>query len=227
MTGTSTILFNGTGTWQGAAALSMNTTINTAGTLTLSGTVLFAASGTPTLTYTAGTIAAGTSILSIASSCTLATNGMSWANVTLSAAQTLTLNSLLSVSSTYTLPNAAVTHAGAAGFTVNTLATAAISAARVYTMASAVNYEITNAFTVTGLVAGHVSFVGSVASGTKANMILDGPATQSLGYVDATDIDSSAGQTIFSFGGTLLRTVNWSTSIASLRVGLNAVGHAG
>lgn len=226
LTGTATMLFNGTGTWTGAAgALSMNTTINTAGTLTLSGTLLFAASGTPTLTWTAGTVSAGTSILSIASACTLATSGMTWANVTISAALTLTLNSLLSASGTLTLPNAAVTFAGAGDFSVGTLTTATISAARVYTFDTANNYTITSFLTVTGLVGGHVSFVGSAVAGTRANMILGGGASQSLLYVDATDIDSSAGQPIFSFGGSLVRTINWSNSVTAVG-GLKAVGYA-
>lgn len=232
LTGTATMLFNGTGTWTGAAAaLSMNTTINTAGTLTLSGTILFAASGTPTLTWIAGTVSRGSSILSIASSCTLntlgGTSGMLWQNITLTAALTLTINALLQADGTLTLPNAAVTFAGTDGFIVNSLTTATITAARTYTMASGETYEITNSFTVTGLVAGHVIFAGSAAAGTKANIVLDGPASQSLGYVDATDIDSSAGQSIYTFGGTLTRTVNWNNTSSSSRVGLNAVGHAG
>ncbi len=224
VTGTATLLFNGTGTWTGAAgSLANNCTINTAGTLTLSGTLLYT---TGTLTYTAGTVSAGSSILSIGGNSTLATNGMTWANITLSAALTLTLSSLLSVSGTFTLPNAAVTLAGAGNFSVGTLTTATITAARVYTMDTGNTYTITSALTIIGLVGGHVSFAGSSVAGTKAIMTLAGAASQDVGFCDATDIDSSLGQAIFSYKGTLTRATNW-TATAPLVVGVKGVGGSG
>lgn len=226
LTGTQLITFTGAGTWTGAAgACSNSVTFAAAANTTLSGTILYAASGTPTMTSTAGgTITPGTSILSIASSCTLDVSN-TLANVTLTAASTLTLSSLLTLSGTFTFPNAAVTMAGAGNMTVGTLTTATISAARQYTMDTGNTYTINTLFSVTGLTGGHVTFAGSAASGTRANMVLAGGASQSLLFVDGTDIDSSAGQPIFTLGGTLLRTINWSTSISAVG-SLKAVGYA-
>ena len=80
--GTTNIVLNGTGTWSHASTgvLRNNLTINTAGTITISGNVYY---DTGTLTYTAGTVTTTGSTLNIFASTTLATNGISWNNVTL------------------------------------------------------------------------------------------------------------------------------------------------
>jgi hypothetical protein len=44
----------------------------------------------------------------------------------------------------------------------------------------------------------------------KAIWTLQYGASQSLIYVNGTRIDSSAGQTIWTFGGTLTDTINWN-----------------
>jgi len=36
-------------------------------------------------------------------------------------------------------------------------------------------------------------------------------AAQNVGYTNATDIDSSLGQTVYSFNGSLSNTLNWNT----------------
>lgn len=211
LTGTTTIVFNGTGTWTGAAGACSNpVTINTAGTLTLSGTILYLAG---TITYTAGTVSAGASILSIGSSCTLTTTGMTWANITLSAALTLTINSLLSVSGSLTLPNAAVTFAGSAGFTVATFTNTTITATRIWTFTASRTYTVTTAMDTQHAAAQTVRFSWvSSSPATRYNFVLGPGATQDNGFLDATDANSSAGQTIFSYHGVLSNTVNWKSA---------------
>ena len=54
-----------------------------------------------------------------------------------------------------------------------------------------------------------VSFVSS-SPGTKAIFTLSNGGLQNVGYTNATDIDSNAGQTIFSFNGVITDTFNWN-----------------
>jgi hypothetical protein len=46
---------------------------------------------------------------------------------------------------------------------------------------------------------------------TQSIWTLDSNAQQQLVYINGTRIDSSQGQTIWSFGGTLTGTTNWGT----------------
>jgi uncharacterized Zn-binding protein involved in type VI secretion len=81
LSGTSTLVFNGTGSWtqsSGNGSLKMNTIINTAGIFTVSGIVAYFEG---TLTYTSGTVVTTGSQLTITSATTLNTAGMAWENV--------------------------------------------------------------------------------------------------------------------------------------------------
>jgi hypothetical protein len=89
LVGTSTIVFNGTGTWSNTStgAVRNNVTINTLGTLTISGNVYY---NTGILTHIAGVVDTSESTLNIALATTLNTSGMTWNNVTItSGIQTL------------------------------------------------------------------------------------------------------------------------------------------
>jgi hypothetical protein len=90
--GTTTIIFNGTGTWTNPGAINgikNNLTIDTLGTLTISGTVYY---NTGTLTYIKGTVITTGSSLNISgTTTTLNTNGITWNNV--NPAGTITLTS--------------------------------------------------------------------------------------------------------------------------------------
>ena len=89
VTGTASIVMNGTGTWSGAGKVKNNLTFNSAGTITVSGTVSKEAN---TLTYIAGTMSMGTSILSLTAATTLATNGMTWYDLQITTTSTITLS---------------------------------------------------------------------------------------------------------------------------------------
>ena len=90
VSGTTNIVFNGTGTWSNTStgAVRNNITINTTGTLTISGNVYY---NTGTLTYIAGTVVSTGSVLNISLATTINTSGMTWRDVAMSnGIQTLT-----------------------------------------------------------------------------------------------------------------------------------------
>ncbi len=205
--GTSTIVFNGTGTWTGAAgSLANSATINTAGTLTISGTVLYT---TGTLTYTAGTVTTTSSTLSVASG-TLTTAGVTWNHLTLTGTA-VTLGSALTCTGTLTLPNSAMTFSGAYNITCGTLSQTGITATRIVTFVHGTTVTIT-----TGIVASHsaaqtVRFTWrSDSVGNTLSFTLGPGATQDLGFVDPTDLDASGGQTLFTYHGSISNSLNWS-----------------
>ena len=218
LTGTTTIVLTG-GTWTGGSVVSNSVTF--AGDVIVSGTILYAASGTPTLTHSSGTITTTSSILSIASSCTLDTDPVSWNDVTLTAALTLTINSLLTVTGTLTLPSAAITFAGTAGFTVGTLThTAITSASRTFTFEEAVTYTITTAMTCTHNTTQatyRYTYISADAN-IKTIFTLGYGATQNVAFLDPTRIDSSLGQPIFSFTGAITDSYNWSNDLGHGRI---------
>jgi hypothetical protein len=103
LSGTATVVLNGTGTWSGGGAgfgVACNLTFNSAGTITVSGSVYF---GTGTLTYTAGTITTTSSTLNLTGACTLNTQGMTWNNISgpTGTSVTITLTSNLVASGSF------------------------------------------------------------------------------------------------------------------------------
>lgn len=102
ISGTTTFNFNGTGTWNasGGGVIRNNTTVNTAGTLTIGTNIYY---DTGTLTYTAGTVTTTSSTLNIAANTTLATNGISWNNITTSGTITITLSNNLTLTGNLTV----------------------------------------------------------------------------------------------------------------------------
>jgi hypothetical protein len=225
LTGTTTIVLTG-GTWSGAGTISNSVTF--AGDSIVSGTVYFAASGTPTLTHTSGTITTTDSKLSIDSSCTLDTDPVSWNNITLSVALTLTINSLLTATGTLTLYKEDTTFAGTAGFTVGTLANTTMSAtapAEIFTFVSGLTYTVTTALNIKGISGYHFNLVASTP-GTMVIFTLGYGATQNVEFAHATDMDSSLGQCIFSEIGTITTSYNWSTTLGHGRIIPDAGGES-
>jgi hypothetical protein len=83
------------------------------------------------------------------------------------------------------------------------------SAGTSITLKSGNSYTVTSQLSLAGSSTTAVSILGSVPS-SYAILTLPAGATQSVSYVSATDIDSSLGQTIWDFSGTLTRTINWN-----------------
>lgn len=212
LAGTTTIVLTG-GTWTGAGGVLSNALVF-AGDSAISGTVLCLS---PTITRTSGTINTGTSILSHGATCTWDTNPINFANITITAAVTMTLNSLLTVTGTLTLPNAAVTFAGTSGWTTGTLThTALTNSTRIFTFEEGITYAITTAMNCTHTIAQSYRYTYTSADANIKTIITLGyGATQNNAFLDPTRIDSSLGQTIFSRQGTITDSYNWSKSIAN------------
>lgn len=209
--GTTTVILNGTGTWSatGASAIvATNLTINTSGTITISGNVYYR---TGTLTYTAGTVVTTSSTLNMGASTTLNTSGITWNNITItSASPTITLNSLLLATGTLTTSSvtATLTFAGTSGFTVATWTDN--MGGMTIKLGSTLTYNVTSSLTLMGTAASRITLNAS-SGGSQAILTLDNGATQSVGYVSATDINSGLGQTIWDYKPVLSNTINWNT----------------
>lgn len=216
---TGSTLFNITGGGTITLTAVCSNSITIAGDTTwASATNLYSASGTPTLTYSSGTITVGTSTLSIASACTIVPGTEKFLyNLTLTAAITLTINTnVLTLGGTFTAPDAAITLAGTAGLTAPTWTNTLITAARTYTLTQGNTYKVTTAFSpiLPTAAAGTIRYLTMVSSHATNQVIFTvvPEATQSVAFVIATRIDSSLGQQIFDYNGTLTTTTNWTTS---------------
>lgn len=178
------------GTNPASGRFGLNLTINSSGTVSFTSTNnLYGGSGI-TFTHTSGAIV-------------FTQPNANWYSV--SATTTYTLNS-----STFPFPNFIATatpiFAGSQGasFVSYTSTTAGLT----HTFTSSRTYTISNGITLTGTNASRISFVSSIASTQAVLTVLQG-ATIDVGYVNATDIDSYLGQTVWSYRGTVLRTNNW------------------
>lgn len=78
----------------------------------------------------------------------------------------------------------------------------------IYTFQSTDTYTVNSGITLTGTNASRVSFRSSSA-GTQATLTVLQGATIDVGYANATDINSSLGQTVWSYRGTLSNATNW------------------
>jgi hypothetical protein len=198
------------GTWSGTARCSVPLTF--AGNVTVSGTV----DGT-NITWSSGTITTTGSTLSLGASSTLNTTGMTWENVTLTAAITVTINSLLAAV-TLTEPNAAVTWAGTAGYVIGTRTNTTITATRITTLTAGNTYTITTAFNTVSAAAQTVRFTFTSSHATNRAFLVLGPgATQDIGFLDPTRIDASGGQPIFSYHGVITDSPNWFATVPIVR----------
>lgn len=203
--GTTTYVFRGSSqNWTTNSLMKNNITFNSSGTVTLGAATSFQG----IMLYSAGTITATNNTLSITNSSTLNTAGITWNNVTIGTVNTtLTLNSLLTINGTYTTQRNII-YSGTFGFDVMNY-TSSVNNTLVWTLISGLTYRIRNSFISTGsTTAAHNTFQSSIA-GNQAILTLDYGATQDLSFVNATDINSSLGQTIASRKGTLSNATNW------------------
>jgi hypothetical protein len=210
ISGTTTFNFNNGGTWQHTNVNSqLRNNVNISSSVTISGNIYY---NTGTLTWISGTPVVTGSTLNIANATTtLNTNGMSWNNVTVSnttaSAITLVLNSTLTVNSTFTLSgNQAITFGGTSNFSVNTF-NIITTGAVIHRLVSTRTYTVTNTFnanpTGTTLVT-----LASTTGGSQAILNFSG-SNQSIIHLNVTDINSSAGNILYTLSGTLTNATNW------------------
>lgn len=203
--GTTNIYLTGN-TWSGSGNIFNNITFQS-GTVTVSGIV--SKSG-GTITYTAGTVTTTGSTLQIVSSATINTAGMTWDVVVPMTAtpSTLTLSSVLSAL-TFRSSLTTLTIAGASGgITCNNFAYTGVT----LTLTSGTTYTINTSLTLNSAV---VNVLASIATSPVTFTLSATATSQIVGNVVATDINSSGGQTIWDFNGTLTRTTNWMVLNAS------------
>ena len=212
-TGTTTIVFNGTGTWNhtGTGYIRNNVTINTAGIVAFGSSIRY---DTGTFTYTSGTVDTSTNSnnFNINASTIFNTNGMTFYNfLPFGGAANITLNSHLNVSNILQFANINSNWIGTSGFTCGTLYLATITAARSYSLLAGVTYTITSGFEATFSSNTVRQSIISGTPGTQTILTLSPGVLQNIGYVNATDINSGLGDTVFSFNAVLNNTTNWNT----------------
>jgi hypothetical protein len=127
---------------------------------------------------------------------------------------TLTLSSTLNINGNL-LCNGSATFTGTAGWDCANLVSTAAGTFTI-TLQQLITYRTRlQAFITGGTSAARTTIISSGAS-TRAIWTLDQGASQSLIYVNGTRIDSSQGQTVWTFGGLIsttpvgAETLNWN-----------------
>ena len=216
--GTTNLVMNGTGTWSGGGVISNNLTINTAGTITISGLVGYVDG---TLTYTAGTI------LQISDpeirfglvsepGPTLNIAGITWQKLGIfSSNTTLTINSYLTAIS-FLNYEFGTTFTGAFGCSFSNLiiTTSADDNSMNFTLEQGNTYTVTNSFRLIHRFTTETEFFGTIRSSsltlTTALNYTGTDQYQTCVYFNATRINSSGGNNIKFWRGTMTSTTNWS-----------------
>jgi hypothetical protein len=171
-----------------------------------------------TFTYTSGIVNNTGRTITITGNSTFNTSGMigssAWNNFTINSGITLTLSSTLNINGNL-LCNGSATFTGTAGWDCANLVSTAAGTFTI-TLQQLITYRTRlQAFITGGTSAARTTIISSGAS-TRAIWTLDQGASQSLIYVNGTRIDSSQGQTVWTFGGLIsttpvgAETLNWN-----------------
>lgn len=184
-------------------------TIKSTATVTCLGTSFYFNTGTFTIESGATYTSTGTTMF-IQSNTTLDTNSVNINAIQFSGtSQTYTLLSQLNITTLTLSIITAIAFAGTSGFSVGTFSCA--NAGVTITIKSAITYTINTSFTITGTSASRIVFVSSIP-GSQAILTLtnNGTSSQDLDFCNATDINSSAGLTIWFYKGVLSNATNWA-----------------
>ena len=215
LTGTSDIELDGTtaGTWGSAVqvnTITNNVAINkTSGaSVSILGSITWGAAG-KVLTKTSGNINAGTSTITTPG-ISVTINDFTFWNLIVSTGGTIIQNVLNTINNNLTL-NGTATFQGTAGWDCGNLISTAAGTFTV-TLQQLITYRTRlQAFITGGTSGARTTMTSSGAS--NAIWTLDSGASQSMIYVNGTRIDSSQGQTIWSFGvspANIATTINWN-----------------
>jgi hypothetical protein len=202
------------GTWNDSVT-NYNCNITIVGNPTITNTGMNGGS----LTYTSG-IPNFNGTFRIARTMTLSLSGMpafnnltvdttSGTNAVITNNAEFTVNGIMF--SLHSVSSQVINWVGSSGWSTNSLVntfaggTLSLTSGITYTVRSAINFT-------GGTAAGRPLIRASLVNSTKAILTLNLGATQNMIYVSGTDIDSSQnnGQTIWTFGGVLTRTLNWN-----------------
>lgn len=202
--GTATLVMNGTGTWSGTGRTISKIILN--GTVTITGTVGIGNAGQ--VKYSGGTVATPV-IQCYGLNNTLDTAGMNWTTVTIDQGFSGVLTLPSTLSATTLNINGNVTFQGTGGFNVGTYNQTFANQGIAVSLLAGTTYTVRTAMNMQGIPSKLNTMVSSVVNGTKAIFNLVSGATQSNYGGNVTDIDSSGGQKIYTYGSVLTRTINW------------------
>lgn len=182
--------------------LNVNTVFNkSGGILTISN---LSTLGAYTFTYTSGIIN-HTGTFTIANGTILNTYPILWNNITQPTGANFTINSPLLIGGTFSIQTTTIN--GISGFSASSLLL--LVAGSAITLQPNLTYSVSQNMTfLLSSSAARCTFK-SASPGTQSNFILQQGATQLNQYVNAIDINSSAGQTIWSWQGTFSNVNNW------------------
>jgi hypothetical protein len=211
-----TVRFKGAGVFQPPVAstdsrMSANLSIETgANTLSIVGDIIsIQGSGLPrpTITYTSGILD-----LSNHTYITVTTCNLNLAGVTMKLVQfiqgTTTLVSRLSAETVvFNFTLAGLTIDGSGGFTTGSLSYVQ-NFNSTATLQNSVEYIVNNSLLIRGTNVVNARILSNSLT-LRTFLTLKESATQDVGFVTATRIDSSSGQTIYTRYGTLTDTINW------------------
>jgi hypothetical protein len=201
-----TAVYEATGSGTITGNLSNPIIINSSGTYTL--VAPFTIRTGAVFTYTSGGFNTGIVTVTVYNGTTFNTpSSVSWYSLTILAAASITINQQMVISNNLTL-NGTTTFTGSAGWNCNNLLCSTNSSVitlqegLTYNTSSSVNMLVPNSNRIT---------MQSSSLTNRAIWTLSQGASQSMVYVNGTRIDSSLGQTVWSFGGTLNNTINWNS----------------
>lgn len=212
--GTTEIVIAGSGSWSSNASfyvLRNDLTINTTGSFTITGSSNSAMNYYDgKITYISGTVIQPTT-LNIFGSTTFDTSGMTFNNLNIRNGS-MTLSSSLNATTMSLGVNSAgaqVTFTGSAGFNTNVLSINSSIYPSYINLTPGTTYNVNNNLISSASAGNSITFrASSSIDRPYFNLALAG--SQNVKYTNATNIDSSGGQTIFSLGGNLANSINWS-----------------
>jgi len=215
--GSATIVLNGTGNWTDvypSSEWSINMTIDTLGTIVLGSDIRFR---TGLLKYVQGTVdfTTNSNVFTInQAATTLDTGLMTFRTLVLN--NTITLNSTLRATNIQFGSGGLCTLLGSFGFIVNNFDF--ILTSRSLYLTAGNTYTINSSMTCLAATAGARNTIQS-STAAAAFLTLTYGATQDVRHCNATWINSSGGQTIYTSSGTLSNTVNWNVGVAPTNQG--------
>jgi hypothetical protein len=210
--GTSTIELNGSNNTTWGAGIYQNSIIvnkSLGATVTTGSTITWGAANRSLIFNSAVNFLTNSNTLTLSGTPLTITNsfGSPFFNLSVPNNGTLILNAPITINNNLTL-NGSATFQGTAGWDCANLVSTAAGTFTV-TLQQAVTYRTRlQAFITGGTSGARTTIISSGAS--NAIWTLDQGASQSLIYVNGTRIDSSQGQTVWTFGGIRTNTINWN-----------------
>jgi hypothetical protein len=212
MIGTSNASITNVGTTPSSSTgiLGRNLVINKTGaTVSLIGNLTINATGRE-YTVSSGTFNPSASTISLTNNINATFNNFTFWNLTIPGVSVITQNVTNTIQNNLTLASAGnVVFSGTTGWDCANLLCS--TANRTIGLQAGNTYNTTNSVNMLGSDANRIVMSSSSVT-DRAIWTLSGGATQSMVYVNGTRIDSSLGQTIWSFGPPVLTdTINWNS----------------